>query len=60
MRIALGLGIAVEAVIPCEQYEEKNSFEAQEEYRSLLSQCRQVHKLPIHTCSDDAYLANGL
>lgn len=59
VKVALGLGIAVEVVIPCEQYEQIFSSEVQEEYRSLLGRCRQVHRLPIRTCSDDAYLAAG-
>ncbi len=60
VRTALALGIPVEVVIPCSQYEEiYNSAEVREEYHYLLGRCQRVHKLPFQECSEDAYLAAG-
>ncbi len=60
INIALGLGIPVEAVVPCARYEEIfTSSEECEEYYHLLSVCKQVHRLPVQECSDDAFLTAG-
>jgi 8-oxo-dGTP pyrophosphatase MutT (NUDIX family) len=60
VKAALELGIPVEVIIPCSQYEEiYDSPEVREEYHSLLARCRQVHELPFQECSEDAYLAAG-
>src|SRR5256884_9953194 len=55
VKTALALGIPVEVVIPCSQYEDiYDSPEIREEYHFLLSQCQQVHSLPFEECSEDA------
>jgi hypothetical protein len=60
VKTALELGIPVEVIIPCSQYEEiYDSTEVREEYHYLLSRCQQVHKLLFQECSEDAYLAAG-
>ncbi len=60
VKTALELGIPVEVIVPCSNYENiYNSTEVREEYRYLLSRCQQVHKLPFQECSEDAYLAAG-
>ncbi len=60
VKTALELGIPVEVVIPCARYEEIFSTEeARSEYRQLLEAAQQVHRLPSHECSDEAYLAAG-
>lgn len=60
VKVALELGIPVEAIIPCSRYEEiYDSPEVREEYHSLLARCKQVHGLPYQECSEDAYLAAG-
>jgi 8-oxo-dGTP pyrophosphatase MutT (NUDIX family) len=60
IKTALELNIAVEAVIPCTQYEEIfTSAEALSEYRHVLAHCRKIHRLPAQTCSDEAYLEAG-
>jgi len=60
IKTALELAIAVEAVIPCAQYEEIfTSTEALNEYHHLLSRCGKIHQLPAQTCSDEAFLEAG-
>ncbi len=60
IKTALELDIAVEAVIPCAQYEEIfTSTEARSEYHHLLARCRKIHQLPAQTCSDEAFLEAG-
>jgi 8-oxo-dGTP pyrophosphatase MutT (NUDIX family) len=59
VKSALALDIAVEAVIPCSCYEQIFSPTEREEYDTLLSQCKQVHRLPFEACSDEAYLEAG-
>jgi 8-oxo-dGTP pyrophosphatase MutT (NUDIX family) len=60
VKTALELGIPVEVVIPCAQYEDIfATTEARDEYRRLLSCCQQVHRLSFEDCSEDAYLAAG-
>src|SRR5438067_5454390 len=60
VKIALEMGIPVELVIPCSQYEEIfSTTEARDEYHRLLSLCQDVHRLPFDDCSEDAYLAAG-
>jgi 8-oxo-dGTP pyrophosphatase MutT (NUDIX family) len=59
VRTALGLGIPVEVVIPCAQYELIFSGDAHAEYVRLLNSCQQVYRLPAQECSDDAFLAAG-
>ncbi len=56
---ALELGIPVEVVIPCAQYETIFSGDAHTEYVRLLNSCKQIHRLSAQECSDDAYLAAG-
>ena len=57
---ALELGIPVEVVIPCAQFEEIfSSNDSLQEYHRLLNAAQHVHRLPSHDCSDDAYLAAG-
>lgn len=60
VQTALDLGIPVEAVLPCQDYEK--TFAPGEEratYESLLQQCRNKHLLPCITHTDDAFLAAG-
>ncbi len=58
--IALELGIPVEAVIPCSQYEEIFTSDVSlQEYHRLLNAAQRIHRLSSHGCSDDAYLAAG-
>jgi hypothetical protein len=60
VKTALALGIPVEVIIPCSHYTDiYNSPEIREEYYYLLDKWQQVHELPIHECSEDAYLAAG-
>src|SRR5579859_2025501 len=60
IKAALGLNIAVEAVIPCAQYAEIfTSTELLTEYHRLLDCCQKTHQLPAQACSDDAYLEAG-
>ncbi len=60
VRIALDLGLPVEAVLPCAEYEANYaSEETRNEYTRLLYACRAHHQLPIQKCSGDAYLAAG-
>jgi 8-oxo-dGTP pyrophosphatase MutT (NUDIX family) len=60
VKTALELSIPVEVVIPCARYEEIFSTEeARSEYRRLLEAAQQIHRLPSHECSDEAYLAAG-
>src|SRR6266567_3574024 len=60
VKIALELGVPVEVVIPCAQYEDIfATAEVRDEYHRLLSYCQQVHRLSPEDCSEDAYLAAG-
>lgn len=60
VRIALDVGIPVEAIIPCAKYAEIfSTAEALNEYHCLLNSCQDVHSLPFEVCSEDAYLAAG-
>jgi 8-oxo-dGTP pyrophosphatase MutT (NUDIX family) len=60
VKTALELGIPVEVVIPCVQYEGIfTTVEARDEYHRLLSRCQSVHRLSFEDCSEDAYLAAG-
>lgn len=60
VRAALELDIPVEAVIPCEKYEDIfSTTEARSEYHHLLARCRSVHRLTAEVCSDEAYLEAG-
>lgn len=60
VKIALELGIPVEVVIPCAQYEDIFvTAEARDEYHRLLSRCQQMYRLSFEDCSEDAYLAAG-
>ncbi|EFH85692.1 NUDIX hydrolase [Ktedonobacter racemifer] len=60
VRTALELSVAVEVVIPCEQYESIFTEPAdRENYHRLLSLCQDIHYLPSKECSDDAYLFAG-
>ncbi|SRR5579875_461313 len=60
IQVALELGIPVEAVLPCTQYE--TIFPSEEDratYQRLLHACQSSHQLPAQKCSDEAYLAAG-
>ncbi len=60
VRTALELGIPVEVVIPCAEYEASFVSEAaRAEFWHLLGRCQSIHRLPAQACSDDAYLAAG-
>jgi 8-oxo-dGTP pyrophosphatase MutT (NUDIX family) len=60
VQTALELGIPVEVVLPCAQYETIfPSEETRATYQRLLQACRSSHQLPAHECSDEAYLAAG-
>src|SRR5215469_16951174 len=60
VKTALELGIPVEVVIPCVQYEGIfTTVEARDAYHRLLSRCQSVHRLSFEDCSEDAYLAAG-
>ncbi len=57
---ALELAIAVEAVIPCAEYEAIfTGAVALRAYHELLARCRQIHTLPAQHCSDEAFLEAG-
>ena len=57
VQIALELGIWVEVVLPCTQYESIFSSEAEKQtYHRLLHAVQATHQLPPQTCSDDAFL----
>lgn len=58
VRSALELGIPVEAVLPCKEYETIfTTDQARENYHHLLQACRSFCQLPPQACTDDAYLA---
>jgi 8-oxo-dGTP pyrophosphatase MutT (NUDIX family) len=58
--IALELAIAVEAVIPCAEYERIfTDADAVSAYHQLLARCRKIHPLPAQQCSDEAFLEAG-
>ena len=60
VKTALELGIPVEVIIPCTQYEDIfATAEARDEYHRLLNSCQHVHRLSFEECSEDAYLAAG-
>ena len=57
---ALELAIAVEAVIPCAEYESIfTGADALSAYHQLLARCRKIHTLPAQHCSDEAFLEAG-
>jgi len=59
-RTAIELGIPVEAVIPCSNYEETfSSADTRSEYHRLLDYCRQVHQLSVEICLEETYLNAG-
>lgn len=58
--IALDLGIPVETIIPCSNYEKNyTSSGDQAEFQRLLDASNYVYRLPSQECSDDAYLEAG-
>jgi hypothetical protein len=60
VQIALELGVAVEIVLPCAEYETLfPSEEEREVYRQLLHSHQALHRLPFRDCSEDAFLAAG-
>lgn len=60
VNIAFELGVPVEAVIPCNRYEEQFDFvQARNEYYQMLARSQQVYQLTFHDCTEDAYLAAG-
>ena len=60
VRTALEIGIPVEIIIPCADYEAIFPLgTARQEYQRLLGSCQTIHRLSAQTCSDDAYLAAG-
>jgi 8-oxo-dGTP pyrophosphatase MutT (NUDIX family) len=57
VQIALDLGVRVEIVLPCAEYEGIFSSETEkQEYNQLLHAAQAIHQLPPQTCSDDAFL----
>ncbi len=60
VQIALELGIPVEIVLPCAEYETIFSTEAERcDYHRLLLAAQKHHYLPSQHCSDAAFLAAG-
>ena len=60
IRMAFEFAIPVEAIIPCDKYEEIfSTSEDRVEYQRLLKSCKCVHQLSYHECSEEAYLAAG-
>ncbi len=60
VQIALELGVPVEIVLPCADYETIfSSDKERSDYRRLLRSCQESHQLPAQECSDDAFLAAG-
>ena len=60
IQIALEQGIAVEAVLPCEDYE--TIFHTEEErctYARILQASQHTHHLPHRQCSEEAFLEAG-
>jgi 8-oxo-dGTP pyrophosphatase MutT (NUDIX family)/uncharacterized phage-like protein YoqJ len=58
VQIALELGVQVEIVLPCAEYESIFSSETERTtYRCLLQAAHTVHHLPSQQCSNDAFLA---
>lgn len=58
VQIARELGVLVEAVIPCAEYEANYATEEDRAvYHRLLRACHAYHQLPIQHCSGDAYFA---
>src|SRR5579885_1167601 len=58
VQIALELGIQVEIVLPCSEYEYIFSSEVERaNYRRLLQEAHTIHQLPPQKCSNDAFLA---
>ena len=58
VQIALELGVQVEIVLPCAEYEGIFTSEAEKrEYRRLLHAAQATHQLSAKKCSDDAFLA---
>ncbi|HEY1248526.1 MAG TPA: hypothetical protein VGE97_06040, partial [Nitrososphaera sp.] len=57
VQIALDLGVQVEIVLPCAEYEGIFSSETdKQEYNRLLHAAQATHQLPAQKCSDDAFL----
>lgn len=57
VQIALDLGVRVEIVLPCAEYEGIFSSETEkQEYNRLLHAAQAIHQLPSQKCSDDAFL----
>jgi 8-oxo-dGTP pyrophosphatase MutT (NUDIX family) len=60
VQIALELGVPVEIVVPCAEYEQIFPTEMEKrEYHRLLHASQRIHALPEETCSDEAFLAAG-
>jgi 8-oxo-dGTP pyrophosphatase MutT (NUDIX family) len=60
VRTALEVGIPVEIIIPCADYEAIFPVgTARDEYERLLRACRTIHRLSTERCSDETYLAAG-
>ncbi|MBV9689647.1 MAG: NUDIX hydrolase [Ktedonobacteraceae bacterium] len=60
VRTAFEVGIPVEVVIPCADYEAIFPLgTARDEYERLLRACRTIHRLSTERCSDETYLAAG-
>src|SRR5579885_2839470 len=57
-QVALDMGVPVEAVLPCTEYESLfPSGTALTEYQRLLHACQVTHHLPNQLCSNEAFLA---
>src|SRR4051812_1966263 len=58
VQIALELGVQVEIVVPCTEYEDLFSSEAERaQYQRLLQAAHASHQLPAQKCSNDAFLS---
>jgi 8-oxo-dGTP pyrophosphatase MutT (NUDIX family) len=59
-QIVLDLAIRLEAIIPCDQYEEMyRSDNALDTYHHLLNLCQHIHYLSDEACSEEAFLHAG-
>jgi hypothetical protein len=57
---ALGLGLPLIGVLPCERYADEFDDAGKRRLESLLGLCERVERLPFLDCGGDAYLAAGV
>lgn len=57
---ALGLGLPLVGVVPCERYADDFDEVGRTRFGKLLSMCERVEKLPFQDCGHEAYLAAGI